>query len=146
MRSASSLVRTLATTSSVLLLWLLSVSPASAAPALQRGTAGPVCDPHTTTLRRLARHTKTFGGPLKQAPRLQFGLSDPTSRLLRGTRAPFAGDEAAIQNDAPAARIEENGRPDPSLLPLGLLTHAAGGRPRSSAASPRSPRGPPIRL
>jgi len=144
MRSVSSIVRTLATAGSVGLLSLLSVLPASAAPSPQRGSAGPVCDPQTTTFRKLARHAKSYGGPLKRAAALQFGLTDPTARMLRATRTSFDTDEAAIQNDAPAARIDEDGRPVPSLRLLGLLPRAVDGRLRSPAFSPRSPRGPPI--
>jgi hypothetical protein len=143
MRFLSSFVRTLTVPYSILMLSLASVQPASAAPG--RAAAGPVCDPQTTTLRKLARIPKSFGGPLKQAPtHLQFGLTDPTARMLRGTRATFDGDYAAIQNDAPAARIDEDGRSVPSLRPLGVLSGPAGARPRSPAFIPRSPRGPPL--
>src|SRR5262245_46642690 len=142
MRSLSSFVRTLTVPCSIVMLWLASVEPAAAAP---RAAAGPVCDPQTTTLRKLARIPKSFGGPLRQAPtQLQFGLTDPTARMLRGTRADFETDDAAIQNDAPAARLDEDGRPIPSLRPLGLLAGPADGRPRSPAFIPRSPRGPPL--
>src|SRR5206468_7885255 len=117
MRFLSSFVRTLTVPCSIVALWLASVQPAAAATG--RAAAGPVCDPQTTTLRKLARIPKSFGGPLKQAStHLQFGLTDPTARMLRGTRANFGGDEAVIQNDAPAARIDEDGRSVPSLRPL----------------------------
>lgn len=128
---------------SILMLWLASVQPATAAPG--HAAAGPVCDPQATTLKKLARLPKSFGGPLKRAPtHLQFGLTDPTARLLRGTPANFGGDDAAIQNDAPAARIEEDGHAAPSLRPLGTLSGPARARPRSPAFIPRSPRGPPL--
>lgn len=127
------------------MFWLASVLPASATTSGQRAAAGPVCDPQTTTLRKLARLPKSFGGPLKRAPlHLQFGLTDPTARMLRGTPATFGGDEAAIQSDAPAARIDEGGRSVPPLRPIGMLPGPAGGRPRSPAFIPRSPRGPPL--
>ena len=144
MRSVSSLVRTLVTAGSLLLLWLMSVVPAYAAPSGRY--AGPVCDPQTTTLRRLARQPKSFGGPLKQARtrQLLFGLTDPTARLQRSTRATYNSDEAAIQNDAPAARIDEEGRPVPSLCRLGLLARPLDGGLRSPAFCPRAPRGPPL--
>jgi len=143
MRPLSSFVRTLTVPCSILMLWLASVEPAAAATG--RAAAGPVCDPQTTTLRKLARMPKSFGGPLKQAStHLQFGLTDPTARMLRGTGANFGGDEAVIQNDAPAARIDEDGRSVPSLRPLGLLSGPAGSRHRSPAFIPRSPRGPPL--
>jgi hypothetical protein len=144
MRFVSLPVRTLTTACSVLLLWLVSVLPASAATNGRYAAAGPVCDPQATTLRKLARQHKSFGGPLKQAhPRYPFGLTDPTARLRRGTHTTFDGDEAAIQNDTPAARIDEDSRPIPSLHPLGLLARTVDGRPNSPAFCPRAPRGPP---
>jgi hypothetical protein len=131
------------TAGSLLLLWLVSVLPASAAPSGRY--AGPVCNPQTTTLRKLARHPKSFGGPLKQGrPRQLFGLTDPTARLQRGTHTTLDTDDAAIQNDAPAARIDEDGRPVPSLRALELLARAVDSRPHSPAFCPRAPRGPPL--
>jgi hypothetical protein len=138
-------VRTLTTAGSIALLWLLSVAPGFAAPALARGAAGPVCDPQTTTLRKLARQPKSFGGPLKRpSTRALFGLTDVTARLLRGSRATFGSDEAAIQSDTPAARIDEDNRLVPSLRPLGVLVGSVDPRPRSHTFSPKSPRGPPV--
>jgi hypothetical protein len=133
------------TAGTLMVLWLVSVLPAAASTD-RVGAAGPICDPQTITLRKLSRLPKSFGGPVKQArPRqLQFGLTDPTARLLRGTRADLGGDQAAIQNDAPAARIDENGRALPSLRPLELLARAVDGRPRSPTFAPRAPRGPPL--
>jgi hypothetical protein len=143
MRFLSSLVRTFVTASSLLLLWLVSVLPASAATSGRY--AGPICDPQTATLRKLARQPKSFGGPLKQVRARQlFGLTDPSARLQRGTRATFDGDDAAIQNDAPLARIDEEGRSLPSLCPLGLLARPVDGSLHSPAFSPRAPRGPPL--
>jgi hypothetical protein len=82
---------------------------------------------------------------LKQRrPRLLFGLSDPTARVQRATRTNFDGDDAAIQNDAPAARIDEEGRTIPSLCPLGLLARPVDGSLRSPPFCPRAPRGPPL--
>jgi hypothetical protein len=136
----SSIVRTLTTAGSVALLWTASVSPVHAAP-----TAGgtPACEAQPTAVRKLARHAKSFGGPLKRATPLQFGLTDPTARVRRGTRANFHNEPAAIQCDAPAAHIDQDGRPVPSLLLVGLLPHAVDMRPRSSTSIPRAPRGPP---
>jgi hypothetical protein len=144
----SSFVRALSTASSVVLLWAVSVSPALAAPALAvpapvRGATGPVCEADAVPVPKLPRHPKSFGGPLKQPTPLQFGLSDPTARMRRGARTSFDGDDAAIQNDAPAAHVDEHGQPVPSLLLVGVLPHAVVSRPRSPTASPRSPRGPP---
>jgi len=127
------------------LLWLLSVAPALAAPAPLRGAAGPICDPQTPTLRKLARQPKSFGGPLKRpSTRALLGLTDVSPRLLRSSRTTFDSDEAAIQNDAPAARNDEDDRLVPSLRPLGVLAGSVDPRPRSHTFSPKSPRGPPL--
>jgi hypothetical protein len=145
MRFLSSPVRTLMAAGSVVLLWLVSVVPVSAAPTGRFAAAGPVCDSQTVTLRKLGRFPKSFGGPLKQARPLHlFGLTDPTARLVRGTHTTFDSDPAVIQNDAPAARIEEDGHAVPSLRPLELLARAVDRRPHSPACSPRAPRGPPL--
>lgn len=141
MRLLSSIVRTLTTGCSVALLWLLSVSPAVAAPASALQSA---CKAHPTTLRKLGRQPRSFGGPLKRPTPLQFGLTDPTARVRRDTRTDFDTDDAAIQNDAPAAHLDEDGRPVPSLLFAGVLPHAADIRPRSPTCTPRPPRGPPM--
>ena len=126
MRDLSSLVRIFLTAGSVALLWLASALPATAAPSGR--LAGPPCDPQTTALRKLARQPKSFGGPLKQARAQQpFGLTDPSARLQRGTRTTFDSDEAAIQNDAPAARIDDESRPlVPARPKLGLARSSCG--------------------
>ena len=140
MRLLSSIVRTLATGSTVALLWSVSVSPAAAAPASASQSA---CQAHPTTVRKSGRQPRSFGGPLKRPAPLQFGLTDPTARVRRDTRTDFDSDDAAIQNDAPAAHLDEDGRPVPSLLFAGVLPHAADIRPRSPTYTPRAPRGPP---
>jgi hypothetical protein len=144
MRTVSPIVRTLATAGSVMLAWLISAAPAVAAPLPQRGAAGPVCNAQSITFRKLARHARSYGGPLKRPAALQFGLTDPTARLLRATRTPFDTDEAAIQSDAPAAHIDDHVGASPSLLLLGVLPRAGASAPHNPFVSPRSPRGPPI--
>jgi hypothetical protein len=140
----SSPVRTLTTVSGVVLLWLLSVSFADAAQTNGHGTVGKACDAQSTTLKKLARHSRKLGGPRRlQPPRALLELTETKARLHRGTRADVDGDEAAIQNDAPAARTHAEDRPVPALRPLGLLTRSLDLRPLSRAFSPRSPRGPP---
>jgi hypothetical protein len=130
------------TAGGLMLLWLLSVVPASA--SARFAAAGPVCDPQTATLRKLARLPKSFGGPVKHTrSRELFGLTDPTARLRRGTHTTVDSEQAAIQNDAPAARIDEDGHAVPSLRPLELLAGSADGRPHSPVFCPRAPRGPP---
>jgi hypothetical protein len=131
--------------SSVVLLWLLSVSFAQAASTQGQRASGAPCDEHSTTIRKLIRHTKSFGGPLARRPqRALFGLSDVTARFQRGTRANMDDDDAAIQNDAPAASIDAELRAVPSLQPLGLLDGSFDRLPHTRTFSPKSPRGPPL--
>ncbi len=137
-------VRTLTRVCGAALLPLLCASIVSAAPTPRHGAARSVCDPQTPTHRKLARHPRSFGGPLavrSQSSRL--ALIDLTARLRRGMRANLASDDEAIQNDAPAARLEVDERATPPLRALGVLIGSAGGRPDTPAFSPRSPRGPP---
>ncbi len=127
---------------SVVLLSLVSVCLADAAP--RRGTSGPICDPQTPVARKLPRHPKSFGGPLKRpSSHAMAGLSDLSARMLRGTRAYLGDDVAAIQNDTPATGTNANDCLVPSLRPLEIIG-SLNVQPRSRAFSPRSPRGPPL--
>jgi hypothetical protein len=128
--------------SGIALLSFLSVSVADAAP--RRGSSGPLCDPQAPVARKLPRHPRSFGGPLKlPSSHALAGLQDLSARMLRGTRA-FLGDEAAaIQNDTPATGTDAGDCLVPSLLPLEIVA-ALEIHPRSRAFSPRSPRGPPL--
>jgi len=131
--------------SCVLLLWLMSASLAQAATAPARRSSGPLCDATTATLKKLLRHTKSFGGPLARQPRRAlFGLTDLTAKLVRGSRTTLGDEAAAIQNDAPAARTDADNHLLPTLRPLGTLVSSVERRPRTGAFSPRSPRGPPL--
>jgi len=145
MRFVSSPLRTLTVACSVVLLWLLSVCVAGAAPAPRHRHAGPICDPQSTTLQKLPRHPKSFGGPLKTpSHRALAGLIDTASQMRRATHADFDSDDAAIQNDAPATQADAEDCPIPQLRPLGVLIGALDLRLYSRAFSPRSPRGPPF--
>ena len=102
------------------------------------------CDPQTTTLRKLMRTPKSFGGPLaKRSRHVRIVVPDATARLLRGTRANFGDSTAANQNGMSVAQVDADDCPVPSLQALGLLARPFERRPRSPAFSPRSPRGPP---
>jgi len=142
MRFTSSPLRALTLAGGIALLSLASVSLADAAP--RRGSSGPICDPQAPVARKLPRHPKSFGGPLRLPSRHALaGLQDITARMLRGTRA-FLGDNvAAIQNDAPVAGSDADDRLIPSLRPLEIVA-SLDIQPRSRAFSPRSPRGPPL--
>jgi hypothetical protein len=131
--------------SCVVLLWLLSVSFAHAASTQGHRASATKCDEHSATLKKLIRHAKSFGGPLARPPqRALFGLTDVTARLQRGARGNMDNDDAAIQNDAPAANIDADDRNTPTLQPLGVLVGPLDRRPRTRTFSPRSPRGPPL--
>jgi hypothetical protein len=129
-------------TGSIALLSLVSVSPADAAP--RRGASGPICDPQAPVARKLPRHPKSFGGPLKQpSSHALAGLQDLSARMQRATHA-FLGDNvAAIQNDAPVDGVDADDCLTPSLRPLEVIG-TPNLQPRSRAFSPRSPRGPPL--
>jgi hypothetical protein len=136
-------VRTMMRASGALVLWLLCASLADAAP-VQRGAAGPLCDPQTPAHRKLPRHPKSFGGPLRVRPESRGVVTDMTARLQRGRRANLLGDDDAIQNDAPAAQLDIDERATPALRWLGVLLGSADGCPDTRSFSPRSPRGPPV--
>ena len=142
MRFTSSPLRALTLAGSLALLSLMSISPANAAP--RRGAPGPVCDAQTAVARKLPRHPRSFGGPVRRpSSHALAGLQDLAARLRRGTHA-FPGDNAAvIQNDT---SVSETGASDglvPSLRPLEIIA-SPDLQPRSRAFSPRSPRGPPL--
>jgi hypothetical protein len=141
MRFTSSPLRTLTLAAGIALLSLVSVVSADAAP---RRASGPICDPQGPVARKLPRHPKSFGGPLKRpSSHALAGLQDLTARVQRGTHA-FLGDNvAAIQNDAPIDGVEAGDGLTPSLRPLEVIG-ALNLQPRSRAFSPRSPRGPPL--
>ena len=131
--------------SCVVLFWLLSASLAQAASTQGHRGTGALCDEHSTTLRKLIRYSKSFGGPLAKRPqRALFGLSDVTARLQRGARANMDDDDVAIQNDSPAGHLDVEGRTVPALQPLGLFVRSLDRRLPTRAFSPKSPRGPPI--
>jgi hypothetical protein len=127
---------------SIALLSFVSVSPADAAP--RRHASGPICDPQAPVARKLPRHPKSFGGPLKlPSSRALAGLQDVTARVRRGTHAFLGENVAAIQNDTPVAGPDAADCLVPSLRPLEIIG-SSDVQPRSRAFSPRSPRGPPL--
>ena len=141
MRFTSSPLRALTIAGSLALLSLVSVAPADAAPGR---ASGPICDAQMPALRKLSRHPKSFGGPLKRlSDRALAGLQDMSARVRRGTHGLPADTAAAIQNDAPIAGVDAGDRLIPSLRPLEIV-RPFDLHPRSRAFSPRSPRGPPL--
>ena len=131
--------------SGLVLLWLLVPSVASAAVASARG-ASWVCKPKTIlTLHKLARVAREASGPVAHRfMRAPLDLSDGGLRIERGVRQIFGDDDAAIQNDAPAARIDADVSLALGLEPIGFLARFGAHQPKAHDFSPRSPRGPPI--
>jgi hypothetical protein len=145
MRRAFDGRRLLMNASSVAVLWLLCASLGNAAPAPPRAAAGRSCDAKTTTLRKLSRPPKSAGGPLKAASAHTLaGFADSRQALKRASHPDIDDDGQAIQNDAPAARIEVDERPAPTLRELGILPSPHRRRVHTRAFTPRSPRGPPF--
>ena len=143
MRFSSSLARALVRCGSLILVWLLVPSVASAAAASGRGVPG-VCKPQTlVTLGKLARIARSVSGPVAHRfLRAALDLSEGGERLEHGARPLFGDDDAAIQNDAPAAWVADVGLA-PGLEPLGFLARFGVRQPKAWDFSPRSPRGPP---
>ena len=142
MRLTSSPLRALTIAGSAVLLLLVSISQVDAAP--RGGASGPLCDPQTPVTRKMPRHPKSFGGPLKQpSSHALAGLQDMTARLRRGTRAYLGTDQAAIQNDTPVTGTDVGDGLVPSLRPIEIIG-SPNIQPRTRAFSPRSPRGPPL--
>jgi len=142
---ATSIVRTPMKAVMLAVLWLLTASAASAAPGPSAGRAGQHCGGQSTALRKLLRHPKSYGGPLAHSTHTsRLGLRfDLTARLRRAKRTSTGNEAAAIQNDAPAARVNGEDRSLPALRSLGFLIGPVDSHPRTRAFSPRSPRGPP---
>ena len=140
------IVRTFAKAGGVAILWLLTFSSVGqAAPGPLRALDRLVCDAQPQALRKLLRHPKSYGGPLATKQRRSWlGLRfDLTDHLHRAKRTTIGSDAAAIQNDAPAARVASDDRSLPSLQSLGFLAGPVDSHPRTRNFSPRSPRGPP---
>jgi hypothetical protein len=132
--------------SSVAVLWLLFASVGYAAPA-PHGAGGRVCDNTTVVSKKLLRHRKSFGGPLaRPSTRALAGLTDPMVLMKRGSLPDDNDDDAAIQNDAPAAQIDVDEHATPALRALGLVPRVRDPRLPDRTFTPRSPRGPPVSI
>ena len=72
--------------SSLAVLWLLCASTSYAAPGPKRVAAARVCDPHSTTVRKLPRPQRSFGGPLAMPSKhMLAGLTDGSAQIKRGS-------------------------------------------------------------
>jgi hypothetical protein len=126
--------------SCVVLLWLLSVSFAHAATTQGQRASATKCDEHSATLKKLIRHARSFGGPLAKPPqRALFGLPDVNARSAARALGDLENDDdRAIQNDAPAANIDANGRSDADAATARTFSSARSIGIRVHAHSPRS--------
>ena len=114
---------TLTKTIGIGVLWLLTASTADAAPHPRHASPGP---PATRpSLSRVTVHV------------------DPAPHFQRAKRVSHADDDAAIQNDAPAAGVAARDDAIDGLRPIGFLVGSVDSHPHTLACSPRSPRGPP---
>jgi hypothetical protein len=148
MRSRT-LLRTLTRTLVVGVLSLLTASSVDAAPGPRQPASGAIWKAQSTAaLKKLLRRAKSFGGPLASRPRLsRLGVHiDHSSHFQRAKRTGLGDDDAAIQNDAPAARVGAHDGPLSDLRPIGFLVGHVDSHPRTPAFSPRSPRGPPEQI
>jgi hypothetical protein len=92
----------------------------------------------------LLRHPRSFGGPIKLPPeRTLLGLDELTPRVTRSTHGNLGDENQAIQNDAPAARMDGDDQP-PTLRIVGRLAGSVDPHTCTLACSPKSPRGPPV--
>jgi hypothetical protein len=64
--------------------------------------------------------------------------------MRRGSAEPSNEFDAAIQDDAPAARLDIDESVAPPLEPMGTLASARDSLPSHRTLSRRSPRGPPV--
>jgi hypothetical protein len=105
-----------------------------------------VCEPQTIlTLHRLARVVRSISGPVaRPATRAPLDESNAAVRLERGVHPILADDDAAIQNDAPAASVDADVSLALGLEPIGFLARGCVRQPKARDFSPRSPRGPPV--
>src|SRR5580700_6049720 len=152
MRPSHSLSRTLLAAGRFMLPCLalqVCASAADAAPQSARASLRrlAVCDPRTTSMRRVMGNRAVLGPVANPSNAAQAGLTETTAQIRRATRAKLdESEEAAIQNDAPAARSTLADAATPMLRPIGVLGSSFDRLPATTAFSPRSPRGPPSGL
>jgi hypothetical protein len=95
------------------------------------------------TLRALERQQAQQAGPVARRSTEADALAPTPTRFARGHSINVTDEDAAIQNDAPAAHIDCNENVTPALRSLGVLANAYERQPALGALSLRSSRGPP---
>ena len=116
--------------------WLFGASIASAAPVAAAAGTGRVCSPSS---RGITARTMAILVSETQAERV-----DPNAVLRRGHADRDADDDAAVQDDAPAAHFDADDGIAPPLEPAGTLANPRDAVSNHRTFSRRSPRGPPI--
>jgi hypothetical protein len=140
--------RTLLKAGRFVLPCLMLLACASEADAATQASSSPrrrlaVCDPRTTSMRRVMGNRAALGPIAHRSSDAQVVVTDTTAQIRRASRARLdENEEAAIQNDAPAARSLADST-TPVLRPIGVLSSSFYRLPATTAFSPRSPRGPP---
>jgi len=131
----------------VIVVWTMAAT-ASAAQAPDYSHGSLPCDGQQATLKKVPRHSKSYGGPL--ASRVRNPRSGPrfdlSAHVRRAKRTNLGYEGAAIQNDAPAAGVDVADEALAALRALGFLIRPVDSHPRTRAFSPRSPRGPPATI
>jgi hypothetical protein len=118
--------------------WLCAVPSASAAARPER-----TCSPIARVSEARAAAAAHTGCRVKPSFARRMGLGDTRSSLRHGTSASDSDDDAVIQDEAPAARIDAGDGVPPALRPLGTLAATSSTLPVHRILSRRSPRGPP---
>jgi hypothetical protein len=138
MRLPLSLERTLmkAGTFVIPVTWLFLATIVSAAPSTS-----------TLASERVCYESAALSSGVKTAALSQTewdGLTEQMDMLVRGGGDQSDDDNAAIPDEAPAARIDAGKRIAPTLEPAGILISSRDDLPAHRILSPRSPRGPPV--
>jgi hypothetical protein len=141
MRLSSSIARTLMRAVGPIcllaagLVGIVTVTDAAAAPAASVRS----CHQRPSLARLLGKRH-----PIILSEAARAGLVDTCAVLQCGSGARDDSDDAVIQDDAPAARIDLNDRVVPILEPIGTLTSHGPALPARRMLARRSPRGPPV--
>src|SRR5438067_10624129 len=128
----------------VIASWLLVAQPAEATAA--HGGSKRVHRLHSCKQRTAFGHQPRHLGPLRaQSIAERAGLGDTRAVLKHAHHArQVDDDDAVIQNNVPADRVDDGRRIAPALQPLGTLASSHTALPSDRILTRRSPRGPPL--
>ena len=94
--------------------------------------------------RTLYGHAPRHVGPVAPSMARRAGLGATGTLLRRATGDSDDDDNLAVQDEAPAARIDAGDGAAPALEPAGTLAASRDSLPTHRILSRRSPRGPPV--